>query len=88
MHTAQLLYLLLSCNTGLEGRRLSLQRRTSSIARKPSSLTEMFPSFDETRGKKQMHVLPTIRQPDELSVALKEATATADSSQQMQQMLT
>ena len=74
------------CNTGLEGRRVSLQRRTSSIERKPSTLTDMLPSFDETRGRKQKHVLPAIQQPNELSVPLKEATATAKSSQQMQQI--
>ncbi|KAA6428312.1 MAG: hypothetical protein FRX49_01908, partial [Trebouxia sp. A1-2] len=71
----------------LEGRRVSLQRRTSSIARKPSTVTDMFPSFDETRGRKQKHMLPAIQQPYELSVPLKEATATAKSSQQMQQIL-
>jgi len=47
----------------------------------------MFPSFDETRGRKQKHLLPAIQQPNELSVSLKEATATAKSSQQMQQIL-
>ncbi|DBA96423.1 TPA: hypothetical protein ACH3X1_015319 [Trebouxia sp. C0004] len=77
----------LDSSTGLEGRRVSLQRRTSSIARKPSTLTDIFPRFDETRGRKQKHVLPAIQQSDELSVPLKEATATAKSSQQIQQIL-
>ena len=72
---------------GLEGRRVSLQRRTSSINRKPSTLTDLFPSYDETRGKKQAAMLPGIKQPEALAMPLREATATAKSSEEVQQIL-
>ncbi len=83
MQTSKLICL----TAGLEGRKVSLQRRTSSIARKPSTLTDLFPSFQETRGKKQASMLPAIRQPEELAVPLKDATAAAKSSQEVQQIL-
>ena len=72
---------------GLEGRRVSLQRRTSSINRKPSTLTDLFPSYNETRGKKQPAMLPGIKQPEALAMPLREATATAKSSEEVQQIL-
>lgn len=75
------------CLAGLEGRRVALQRRTSSIARKPSTLTDLLPTFHETRGKVRSGPLPAIPQPLELSVPLKEATAAARSAQDVQQIL-
>ena len=72
---------------GLEGRKVALQRRSSSINRKASTVTELFPSFAETRVKKQSAVLPAIKQPGELAVPLREATAAAKDAVQMQQIL-
>ena len=73
--------------SGLEGRKVALQRRSSSINRKASTVADLFPSFAETRVKKQTAVLPAIKQPGELAVPLREATAAAKDAVQMQQIL-
>ena len=66
---------------------MSLQRRTSSIVRKPSSLTDLFPTSDDTRSRKRPGVLPAIAQPQQLLVPLREATAAAKTSQEVQKIL-
>ena len=78
---------LVCCLAGLEGRRVSLQRRTSSIARKPSTLTDLFPTFNETRAGARPGPLPAIPQPQELTIPLNQATAAARTSQEVQQIL-
>lgn len=75
------------CLAGLEGRKVSLQRRTSSIARKPSTLADLMPSFNETRARRQPGPLPAIPPPQELSIPLSQATAAARNSQEVQQIL-
>ena len=70
---------------GLEGQKVSLQRRTSIIARKPSTLTHLFPTFNETRLMKQ--TLPAIIQPEELIMPLRDATAKAKTSEEVQNIL-
>ena len=73
------------CLAGLEGRKVSLQRRTSSITRKPSTLADLLPPLSE--AKRQPGSLPAISQPQELSIPLSQATAAARSSQEVQQIL-
>ena len=66
-----------------------LQRRSSSISKKPTSLLNMLPMFESTRPpNKRTDRLPALEQPSELSVPLRDATAAAKTSDQMQDTLT
>lgn len=76
-----------AASAGLEGRKVSLQRRTSSIARKPSTLTSLLPNFNEGWARRQPGPLPAIPQPHELSIPLSQATTAARSSHEVQQIL-
>ena len=61
-----------------------LQRRSSSMSKRPSSLISMLPSFEATRPQQHRGALPAIKP---LSTPLREATALAKSEVQMQDIL-
>ena len=76
-----------SCVAGLEGRSVLLQRRSSSMSKRPSSLISMLPSFEATRPHRHAGALPAVKPPAELSTPLREATALAKTEVQMQDIL-